>query len=100
MVFGWATLGRLTPVTAVSDYGLATVSFNYFQFGAARRGLAGSIVYLLNPDIRVGAALFYVLSIFVCTLLLSLVLNRIVRPLADFDRLRRGVDRRAAVLAR
>jgi hypothetical protein len=30
-------------------YHAATLAFNYFDFGSVRRGLAGSVVYLLGP---------------------------------------------------
>ncbi|MEO9190556.1 MAG: hypothetical protein ABI224_11250 [Acetobacteraceae bacterium] len=42
-------------------YHAATLGFNYFDFGFVRRGLAGSVVYLLGPDRLLGTAVFYVL---------------------------------------
>jgi len=38
-------------------YSAATLSFNYIEFGAVRRGLAGTLVYLLHPNRMVGTAL-------------------------------------------
>jgi hypothetical protein len=42
-------------------YHAATLAFNYFDFGSVRRGLAGSVVYLLGPDRLLGTAVFHVL---------------------------------------
>ena len=40
----------------------ATLGFNYFEFGAVRRGLGSSIVHLLSGDMIVATAAFHVLS--------------------------------------
>lgn len=43
-------------------YHAATLGFNYFDFGFIRRGLGGSIVYLLGSDLLMATAAFHVLS--------------------------------------
>jgi hypothetical protein len=43
-------------------YQVAVLAFNYFEFGPIRRGLAGSIVYLLGHDILKASTWFYLLS--------------------------------------
>ena len=43
-------------------YNAATLSFNYFDFGFIRRGLGGSIVYVLGTDRLLATAAFHVLS--------------------------------------
>ena len=43
-------------------YQAATLAFNYFDFGFIRRGLAGSLVYLLGPDRLQSTALFHLLT--------------------------------------
>ncbi|HEY3634002.1 MAG TPA: hypothetical protein VGK95_03020, partial [Caldimonas sp.] len=57
------TLATATPLIRYRFYGdifaafddrlyqAGVLAFNYFEFGPIRRGLAGSIVYLLGPDI-------------------------------------------------
>ncbi|MFL5334495.1 MAG: hypothetical protein ACJ8H8_15210 [Geminicoccaceae bacterium] len=64
-------------------YSAATVSFNYIQFGAVRRGLAGTLVYLLHPNRMVGTAMFYVLSAAALSALTSWIYARLTaaRPL-------------------
>ena len=47
---------------STEPYKLATLAINYFDFGAMRRGLAGSIVHLAPVDLRTGAFLFYVVA--------------------------------------
>lgn len=44
------------------QYQAATLGFNYFEFGFARRGLGGSIAHLLSDDILVATVLFHLLS--------------------------------------
>ena len=43
-------------------YQAGVLGFNYFEFGPIRRGLAGSIVYLLGPDIVKATNWFFLLS--------------------------------------
>jgi hypothetical protein len=43
-------------------YQAATLGFNYFDFGAVRRGLGGSIVYLLGDNLLRATAVFHILS--------------------------------------
>lgn len=57
-----AARGELFQPTPDLAYQTAVLAFNYFEFGAIRRGLGGSIVYLLHPDIFVGIFLFHMLS--------------------------------------
>jgi hypothetical protein len=44
----------------VDSYNLATLAINYFDFGAVRRGLAGSILYLSGLDLPTASVLFYI----------------------------------------
>jgi hypothetical protein len=41
-------------------YLLAILAINYFDFGAVRRGLAGSILYLSGLDLTTASVLFYI----------------------------------------
>jgi len=43
-------------------YQAGVLAFNYFEFGPIRRGLAGSIVYLLGHDILRASTWFFLLS--------------------------------------
>ena len=43
-------------------YQAGTLAFNYFQFGAVRRGLGGSIAYLLSRDATAATIWFHFLS--------------------------------------
>jgi hypothetical protein len=43
-------------------YQASTIAFNYFEFGAVRRGLGGTIAYLLDHDLRTAAIKFQILS--------------------------------------
>jgi hypothetical protein len=47
---------------------VGVLGFNYFEFGPIRRGLAGSIVYLLSPDILKASTWFFMLSAAAVTL--------------------------------
>jgi hypothetical protein len=49
-------------------YQAGVLAFNYFEFGPIRRGLAGSIVYLLDPDVLKASTLFFMLSAAAVTL--------------------------------
>ena len=54
--------GVLWDTVSPDLYLAATLGFNYFEFGAVRRGLGGSIVHLLHPDLLRGTMIFHVLS--------------------------------------
>jgi hypothetical protein len=43
-------------------YQAGVLAFNYFEFGPIRRGLAGSVVYLLGHDILKASTRFFLLS--------------------------------------
>ena len=43
-------------------YQAAALAFNYFELGAIRRGLGGSIAYLLADDMMVASAAFHLLT--------------------------------------
>jgi hypothetical protein len=58
------------------DSNLVAIGFNYFQFGAVRRGLVGSIVYLTGTSLVAGAYLVYWLSYILFLSLAYLVLRR------------------------
>jgi hypothetical protein len=62
--FHFALSGRPADVFGWSPYQMALLGFNYFELGAIRRGLAGSIVHLLSPDILIGSTAFFYLSAF------------------------------------
>ena len=54
--------GALATVDSPLLYHAATLGFDYFEFGAVRRGLGGSIVHLLNANLLRATALFHVMS--------------------------------------
>ncbi len=58
----WLYYGDFFHPDSPMLYSAATLSFNYIEFGAVRRGLASTLVYLLYPNRMVGTALFHVLS--------------------------------------
>lgn len=61
--FSWGAVLR-GDVPGALDYLLyqaATLGFNYFEFGAVRRGLGGSLVYLLGADALAATAAFHFL---------------------------------------
>lgn len=62
-------------------YQAGTLGFNYFQFGFVRRGLGGSIAYLLGPNLLYATALFHVLSAMCVAALACWLLGRIAAPL-------------------
>lgn len=65
----WVASTRLIVKTALqgslfgSDspllYQAATLGFNYFEFGAVRRGLGGTMTYLIGGDLLVATMLFH-----------------------------------------
>ena len=59
----WSFLsGNLAGAESPILYQAATLGFNYFELGPVRRGLGGSIVYLLSDNALLGTAIFYLLS--------------------------------------
>jgi len=74
--------GRSELFTADSYllYQAATMGFNYFELGAVRRGLGGSIVHLLNPDMLVATLMFHVLSAVAVAVAAGLLFRRIAGP--------------------
>ena len=70
--------GRLADIFEWGGlYNRAVLGFNYFELGAIRRGLAGSIVYLLSPDILVGSTAFFYLSAFAVCVATALLFARL-----------------------
>ena len=61
-------------------YQRAVLAFNYFELGAIRRGLAGSIVHLLSPDILIATTVFFFASAFAVCVLTSRLFARLVLP--------------------
>ena len=61
-------------------YHAATLGFNYFDFGFLRRGLGGSIVLLLGPNLLLGTAIFHVLSAAAVATSAALLFARLRRP--------------------
>lgn len=57
-----AVRGELFQPTPDLTYQAAVLGFNYFELGSIRRGLGGSIAYLLSRDPFVAAGLFHLLS--------------------------------------
>src|SRR5690242_19615741 len=49
----------ITPSRPIFFYNAAVLGFNYFQLGFLRRGLAGSIAYLLGPNLLAATFLFH-----------------------------------------
>ena len=81
-LLGWLSYGDFFHPDSPILYSAATLSFNYIEFGAVRRGLAGTLVYLLHPDRMVGTAVFWVLSAASLCALASWIFTRIqARPL-------------------
>jgi hypothetical protein len=58
------------------DYDLVLLGNNYFQFGAVRRGLVGSIIYLTGEDLPTAAIYLYFISFLVFLALAYLILSR------------------------
>jgi hypothetical protein len=75
----WLSNGDFFHPDSPMLYSAATVSFNYIQFGAVRRGLVGTLVYLLHPNRMVGTALFWVLSAAALCALASWIFTRLTR---------------------
>jgi hypothetical protein len=81
-LIGWVSNGEFFHPESPMLYSAATLSFNYIEFGAVRRGLASTAVYLLHPNRMVGTAVFWVLSAAGLCALASWIFTRIrARPL-------------------
>jgi len=78
--FHLALTGRLPDIFELGAYTRAVLGFNYFELGAIRRGLGGSIVYLLSPDILVGTTAFFYLSAFAVCVGSALLFARLDLP--------------------
>lgn len=61
-------------------YQAAALAFNYFEFGAIRRGLGGSIAYLLSADMMVASAAFHLLSAVTVALTIMWLYARLEAP--------------------
>ena len=61
-------------------YQAAALAFNYFEFGAIRRGLGGSIAHLLADDMMVASAAFHLLSAITVALTAVWVYARLETP--------------------
>lgn len=62
--FAWGALlrGDASEMREYVLYQAGTLAFNYFEFGAVRRGLGGSIVHLLGPDTLFSTVAYHLLS--------------------------------------
>ena len=58
-------------------YHASTLGFNYFEFGAIRRGLGGSIVHLFGSNLLWATALFHLLCAAACSLAICLLFLRL-----------------------
>jgi hypothetical protein len=67
---------RKIDSTAFLDANLVNLGFNYIQFGAIRRGLAGTVVYLSGANLVSGAYLVYWGSFALFLTTAYLILNR------------------------
>lgn len=61
-------------------YQAGVLGFNYFQFGFVRRGLGGSIAYLLGPNLLYATAFFHILSAIWVAALACRLLSSIAAP--------------------
>jgi hypothetical protein len=61
------------------DYNLIWLATNYFQFGAIRRALVGSIIYASGVNLVTAAYLLYGISLLLVLLFASVFLERIMR---------------------
>lgn len=55
----------------------ATLAFNYFEFGAVRRGLGGSLLHLTGLDLRIATLGFHVVSAAALAAAIGLLFRRI-----------------------
>lgn len=61
-------------------YNAATLSFNYFDFGFVRRGLGGSIVYILSQNRLYGTVVFHILSSLAVSALAGWIVANLAGP--------------------
>ena len=62
LLVGSYRYGNLLGTNSPLFYQAATLGFNYFELGAIRRGLGGTIVYLLSSNALIGTVYFHLLS--------------------------------------
>lgn len=72
--------GDLLSIRSPLFYNAATLAFNYFELGAVRRGLGGSIVYLLSRNPLLGTALFHAISAAAVSLSMTWLILRLGAP--------------------
>ena len=75
-----ALKGRLFDPLDERLYQAAALAFNYFEFGAIRRGLGGSIAHLLADDMMVASAAFHLLSAITVALTAAWLYARLQTP--------------------
>jgi len=78
-----AYLQSIEGPVAIFEHGAyqrTVLAFNYFELGPIRRGLAGSIVHLLSPDILIGSTVFFFASALAVCLLTSRLFARPALP--------------------
>jgi hypothetical protein len=79
-VVGCATFFTST----LNRYTIVGLAVNYYQFGAMRRGLLGSILYLIGIDLSVGANLAYMFSLILFMIFASVFLRRMTVSTATY----------------
>ena len=78
----WMHRGEFFNADSPMLYSAATLSFDYIEFGAVRRGLASTLIYLLHPNRMVGTAIFWTLSAVALCALVAILFDRTrTRPL-------------------
>lgn len=77
----WAVgMGTLDRVGRDVLYQAGTLAFNYFEFGAVRRGLGGSIAWLLSRDPAVAALAFHTLFAVLVAAIATALYSRVEAP--------------------
>lgn len=61
-------------------YPAATLAFNYFEFGAVRRGLGGSLLHLTGLDLRLATLVFHLVSAAALSVAIGLLFRRLEGP--------------------
>jgi hypothetical protein len=79
-VLGQASHGTLLVDASSLLYQSTNLSFNYVEFGAIRRGLAGTLLYGLGLDARVATLVFHTVSAAAFSVAAALVYRRIRGP--------------------
>jgi len=72
--------GGLDFIQRQFGYNAVTLSLNYIQFGAVRRGLIGTIIYLSGFDLIYAAFALYVVSCLALIVLSFFILRRMIVP--------------------